>query len=137
MTLNCLKKYGNIDLPHSLVKIHVLKRERKQRGVFVYNCISNVATCTLHATCSLEITYPVVLLLIFPGDSVVKNPPDNLVDAGSISRSRRFPEEGNGNPFQHSYLKKPVDRGAWQATVHGVAKSQIRLSTQFHSYLWL
>ena len=136
MTLNCLKKYGNIDLPHYL-KMHVLKSERKQRGVFVYNRISNVAPCTLHATRSLEITYPVILLLIFPGGSVVKNPPDNLGDAGSISRSGRFPEGRNGNPFQHPYLKKPVDREAWQATVHGVAKSQIRPSTQFHSYLWL
>ena len=128
MTLNCLKKYGNIDLPHSLVKIHVLKRERKQRSVFVYNCISNVATCTLHATCSLEITYPVVLLLIFPGDSVVKNPPDNLGDAGSISRSGRFPEEGNGNPVQYSCQENPKDRGAWQAIVHAVAKSRTQLS---------
>ena len=54
MTLNCLKQYGNTDLPHSLVKIHMLKREGKQRGVFVYNCINNVATCTLHATCSFS-----------------------------------------------------------------------------------
>ena len=96
----------------------MLKRERN-------NCIYNVATCALHATCSLEITYPIIFLLIFPGGSVVNNPPDNLGDTGSISRSGRFPEGGNVNPFQHSYLKKPMDRGAWQATVHGVAKSQI------------
>ena len=36
--------------------------------------------------------------------------------------------EGNGNPLQHSYLEKPMDRGAWWAAVHGVSKSQTRLS---------
>ena len=43
-------------------------------------------------------------------------------DAGSISESGRSPGEGNSNPLQYSYLGNPVDRGAWQATVHGVAK---------------
>ena len=39
--------------------------------------------------------------------------------------------EGHGNPIQCFYLKNPMDRGAWQATVHGLAKSQTRLSTSF------
>ena len=39
-----------------------------------------------------------------------------------------YPGEENGNPFQYSYLEKSVDRGAWWAAVHGVAKSQTRLS---------
>ena len=38
------------------------------------------------------------------------------------------PGEGNGNPLQYSCLENPMDEGAWQATVHGVAKSQTRLS---------
>ena len=42
--------------------------------------------------------------------------------------------EGNGNPLQYSCLGNPTDRGAWQATVHGVAKSQTRLSN-FHLHL--
>ena len=41
--------------------------------------------------------------------------------------------EGNGNPLQHSCMENPKDRGAWQATVHGVAKSQTRLSDFTHS----
>ena len=41
-------------------------------------------------------------------------------DVGSIPGSGRFPEEGNGNPFQYSCLGNPIDREAWQATVHGV-----------------
>ena len=39
----------------------------------------------------------------------------------------RSPGEGNGNPFQYSYLENPMDRGAWWATVHGVRKSQTQL----------
>ena len=53
----------------------------------------------------------------------------NAGDTGSIPRSGRPPGGGNGNPLQYSCLGNPMDRGAWQATVHGVAKSQIRLST--------
>ena len=52
---------------------------------------------------------------------VVKNLPVNAGD--SIPGSGRSPGEGNGNPFQYSCLKNSMDRGAWQAIVHGVAKS--------------
>ena len=51
-------------------------------------------------------------------------------DAGSVPGSRRSPGEGNGNPLQYSCLGNPMDREAWQATVHGVAKSQTRLSNK-------
>ena len=59
---------------------------------------------------------------------VVKNPPANagdIRDGGSIPGSGRFPGRGNGNSLQHSCLETPMDRGAWCATVHGVAKSWI------------
>ena len=49
-------------------------------------------------------------------------------DADSIPGLGKFPGEGNGNPLQYSCLGNPKDRGAWQATVHGVASSQTRLS---------
>ena len=45
-------------------------------------------------------------------------------DVGSIPGSGRSPEEGNDNPLQYSCLENPMDRGAWWAAVHGVAKSQ-------------
>ena len=64
---------------------------------------------------------------------MVKNLPANAGgarDAGSIPGSRRAPGGGNGNPLQYSCLGNPMDRGAWWAAVHGVAKSQTRLSTQ-------
>ena len=63
---------------------------------------------------------------------VVKNLPaitGDIRDMGSIPGLGRFPEEGHGNPLQHSCLENPVDRGAWPATVHGVAQSQTQLST--------
>ena len=47
---------------------------------------------------------------------------------GSIPGSGRFPGEGNGNPLQYSCLENPMERGAWWATVHRVAKSRTRLS---------
>ena len=57
---------------------------------------------------------------------VVKNPPANAgdkKDEDSIPGSGRSPRGGNGNPFQHSYLENPMDRGAWWATVHRIPKS--------------
>ena len=68
----------------------------------------------------------------FPGGSVVKNLPANAGDAGSIPRSGRSPGEGNGNPLQYSCLENPVDRGVWQATVHGVAESNTTTRTYAH-----
>ena len=58
----------------------------------------------------------------FPGGSVVKNPLANAGDAGSIPGSGRYPGEGNGNTLLYACLGNPMDRGAWQATVHGVTK---------------
>ena len=58
---------------------------------------------------------------------VVKNPPANtgdVRDASSIPGSGRSPGEGNGNPLQYYCLENPMDKDAWQATVHRVAKSQ-------------
>ena len=46
----------------------------------------------------------------------------NAGDLGLISGSGRSPEEGNSNPLQYSCLENSVDRGAWKATVHGVAR---------------
>ena len=64
----------------------------------------------------------------FPGSSLVKTPPANAGDAGSIPGLGRSPGGGNGNPLQYSCLENPMDIGAWRATVHGVTKSQRQLS---------
>ena len=63
---------------------------------------------------------------------MVKNLPANAGDEGSIPGSGRSPGEGNGNPLQYSCLENPMDRGAGWAIIHGVAKSQTRLSA--HTY---
>ena len=63
-----------------------------------------------------------------PGGSEVKGSACNAGDLGSIPGSGRAPGEGNGNPLQYSCLENPMDGGAWWATVHGVSKSQTRLS---------
>ena len=67
-----------------------------------------------------------ITFLGFPSGSVVKHPFGNARatgDEGSIPGLGRSPGGGNGNPFQYSYLENPMDRGAWWATVHRVAKS--------------
>ena len=58
----------------------------------------------------------------FPGGSQDKASACNGGDLGSIPGSGRSPGEGNGHPLQHSCLENPMDRGAWRATVHGVAR---------------
>ena len=63
-----------------------------------------------------------------PVGSVVKNPPANAPDAGLTPGSGRSPGEENGSPLQDSCLGNPMDRGAWRATVPGVAKIWTRLS---------
>ena len=52
----------------------------------------------------------------------------DIRDRGSIPGAGRSPGGGHSNPLQYSCLKNPMDKGAWQATVHGVAKSRTRLS---------
>ena len=73
------------------------------------------------------------ILVGFPGVSVVKNPLANAGaprDAGSVPGQRRSSEGRNGNPLKSYCLENPMNRGAWQATVHGVSKSQTGLSMQ-------
>ena len=61
----------------------------------------------------------------FSVGSVVKNLPDNAGDAGDVGLIPglgRSPGEGNGNTLQYSFLRNPMDRGAWRVTVHGSHK---------------
>ena len=65
----------------------------------------------------------------FPGGSDSKESACSARDLGSIPGSGRSPKEGNGNSLQYSCLENPMNGWAWQAIVHGVAKSQTRLRT--------
>ena len=67
------------------------------------------------------------------GEETVCNAGDR--DLGSSHGSGRSPGVGNGNPLQYSFLKNSMDRGTWQATVHGVAKSWTRLGISQQSIL--
>ena len=60
----------------------------------------------------------------FPRGSDDKESTCSAGDPGLIPESGRFPGEGKGNPLQYSCLENPMDKGAWWATVYGVAKSQ-------------
>ena len=84
---------------------------------------------------SSAMLWHIIMMILTNGASqvmlVVKNLPDNsgdIRDMGSISGWGRSPGEGNGKPLQCSCLENPMDRGAWQAIVHSVAKSQTRLN---------
>ena len=85
---------------------------------------------------SRDITFPTKVHMIkalvfpvgFPSSLDGKASAYNVGDPGSIPGSGRSPGEGNGNPLQYSCLENPMDRGAWWATVHGVAKSRTWLS---------
>ena len=68
---------------------------------------------------------------------VVKNPPPNaeeVRDLGSVPGLERSPGGGHGNPLQYSCLENPMDRGAWWAAVHRVAKSWTRLKKTFFAH---
>ena len=78
-----------------------------------------------------EISWTNLQGMDFPGGSVVKNPSANAgdtEDVGLIPGQGRSPGGGNGYPVQYSCLENPMDRGAWRSTVHGVTRSQTRLS---------
>ena len=64
----------------------------------------------------------------FPGSTASKESACNMGDLGSIPGSGRSAGEGNGNPLQYSCLENSMDRGAWRASVHGVAESWLGLS---------
>ena len=72
------------------------------------------------------------LTLGFPGGTSSKELPAthrDLRDVGLIPESGKSPRGDHGNPLQYSCLENPMDRGAWRATAHWVAKSQTQLST--------
>ena len=66
----------------------------------------------------------------FPDGSVVKNPPADAGDAGSVPGVERSPGGGNGKSLQYSCLENLMDRGAWWAIGLGVTKSEIQLNAQ-------
>ena len=75
---------------------------------------------------------PIPVFLGFPGGLAGKESTCNEGDLGLIPGSGRSPGGGHGNPLQYSWLENPMDRGAWQATVHEVTKSQTTKHSTAH-----
>ena len=76
----------------------------------------------------------IVKIKSFLGSSDDKESACNAGDPGLIPGSGRSPGEGNGNPLQYSWLKNPMDRGAWQATALRVTKNQTRLRDKHRKF---
>ena len=103
-------------------------------------CILTVQSCT-----TMEMEWGRTLLIVmrqyptcFPGGSMVKNPACSARDTGSVPGLKRSPGEGNGNPYQYSCLKNPMDSGDWWDTVHGNAKESDmtdQLNNKFPTYI--
>ena len=89
----------------------------------MYHQVLNILTSIYHLLC-----------IFVSSGSDGKESACNVGDLGSISGLGRSPGEGNGNPLQYSCLENPMDRGAWRATVHGVAESRTRLNDQ-HTHI--
>ena len=77
--------------------------------------------------CGLQFRTLIIIHLGLPWWFNGKEAACNAGYLGSITGLGRSPGGGNGNPLQYSHLENPLDRGAWQATVHGFAKSRTRL----------
>ena len=88
------------------------------------------------AVCRYIYTHTHIHTYIFPDGSDGKDFACNVGDLCSVPGLGRSPGEGNSNPIQHPCLENSMDRGAGQATVHGVAKYQTQLSNTFTFHLW-
>ena len=93
-----------------------------------YSGLENSMDCIVHAVTKSWKGLSGLLFGGFSGSSVSKESACNAGDGGLIPGSGRSPGEGNGNSLQYSCLGNTMERGAWWAAVHGVAKSQTRLS---------
>ena len=107
------------------------KKNKNKNGTtiyFVLTLVQDIIVCALYLiSASVKYDMSTVLSLGFLGGSVVKNLPADAgdeTDSGLIPGLGRSPGGGNGNVLQYSRLGNPMDRGAWQTTVHGVIKSQ-------------
>ena len=106
-------------LPHSSITPEIA-------GHYLFTCDTR---CNLLDS-GLEVRFPVTIILShsITGGSDSEEFVFSVGDPSLIPGSGRSAGDGNGNLLQYSCLENPVDRGAWWATVHGVAKSQTRLS---------
>ena len=110
---------------HFLPKLsHIIALTQLKRWIYLFE-ITNLENRSVGIKCIIYI------LQSPPGGVVAKNPPASAGDSGAMGSTpelRRSPGEGNGNPLQCSCLGNSMDRGAWWAAVHGVARNRMWLS---------
>ena len=100
----------------------------KEKGVCFQIRDMEVQTLQRWSPGQLKLYSPPTFILVFPGGSNGKEYACNAGDPSWISGLGRSPGKENSNPLQYSWLENPMDRGAWQATFHRVAKSWTQLS---------
>ena len=116
-----------------MYKLHIKTKLACCRIYLLYHslsCREKIQTCFVFfppvpLTEETPSSFPVSFELIVAAQTI-KNPPA-MKETQVQSESGRFPREGTGYPLQYSCLENPMDRGAWQATVHGVTNSQTEL----------
>ena len=108
---------------HPLLWSLLLKKKVLVLRFLSWNTFKSLKMYVLHSEKN-----PFRLQTGLPGGSDGKASTCSAGDPGSTPGSGRSPERGNGNPLQYSCLGNPMDREAWQATVHGVTKSRTRMS---------
>ena len=109
--------------------------KKVNNGVFFF--VVSVFLCSIFALITIYI-WP-IYIYASRVVLVVKNLPassGDIRDVGSFPGLERSPEGGHGNPLQYSCLENPMNRGVWQATVHGIAESQTQLK-RLSVYIWL
>ena len=120
-------------LPSALPSIKVFSNESVLHIRWPQSIVTSASESVLPM--NIQGLFPWGLTYIYlPGGSVVKNLPTNAGDAGSTPASGRYPGEGNSYPSQNSCLENSMDRGTWQATVHGVTKNQAWPSNWAHTH---
>ena len=121
----------NCDFGYTDLKLNILSLGENQflfisatlKHIYFFLCYSLEVVFLLKHSSIINAKKYQYLELGFPSGSVLKNSPANVGASGSIPDLEKSPGEGNGNPHQYSCQENPMDRGAWRATVHGVAKS--------------
>ena len=124
--MNC--EFVNISSPYTQFWIYAVEKNFQTIRDFVLKIYKSGVKHYLSIRNSNNFKCKQFTKLMVPGGSDGKASSWEAGEPGSIPGLGRSPGEENGNPFQYSCLENSMDRGAWQATVHGIAKSQTWLS---------
>ena len=114
--------FPNLRILYQVVSRYLKSWSQCQTHIIVLHCFESKGVECFHAS------FPQG----YPGGLVSKESACSAGDPGSVPELRRSPGEGNGYPLQYSCLENSIDRGAWRAAVHGVAKTWVLSDEHFH-----